>query len=145
MLWLFVSRGQSARLLNLLLIISPIIVCSFAIGLPFGIKWVALSLSLVLLAILPWVFKFTFHGTNLTLERLGRALLCPVFVCLLGVLFALTSIHLIAPQRTVSQLLVTALGFAAAYSLSAVVPTVREEFISIKKLLNELRPANQTV
>ena len=54
-IWLFVSRGQSRRLLKLLLIISPIIVVSYAIGLPFGIKGVALSGSLVLLVIFPWI------------------------------------------------------------------------------------------
>ena len=35
-LWLFVSRGQSQRLLKLLLIVSPVIIGSFIIGLPFG-------------------------------------------------------------------------------------------------------------
>lgn len=141
-LWLFVSRGQSARLLKLLLIISPIIVGSFVIGLPFGIKWVALSLSLVLLTILPWVLKFTFRGTNLTLQRLGQALLCPVSLCLVGVLFAEIAIHIIVPHRTLSQLLVAALGFAAAYSLSAFIPPVWEEIRSFRTLLSELRPSN---
>ena len=72
-IWLFVSRGQSQQLLKLLLVISPIIVGSYALGLPFGIKGVALSGSLVLLAILPGMLKFAFRGTNLTLQRLGRA------------------------------------------------------------------------
>ena len=71
-LWLFVSRGQSQRLLKLLLIISPIIIGSYAIGLPFGIKGVALSGSLVLLVIFPWILKFSFRGTNLTFSVLGR-------------------------------------------------------------------------
>ena len=139
-IWLFVSRGQSARLLKLMLIISPAIVGSFAIGLPFGIKWVALSLSLILLAALPWIFKFTFKGTELTLRRLGQALLYPVSVCLFGVLLAESAMHLLAPQHTLSQLLVTALGFAMAYSLSTLVPPVRGEFVAIRKLWNELRP-----
>jgi len=73
-MWLFVSRGQSARLLRLMLIISPISVGSYMIGLPFGIRWVALSLSLVLLAILPWILNSAFVG-RVTLRRLGRALL----------------------------------------------------------------------
>jgi O-antigen/teichoic acid export membrane protein len=138
-IWLFVSRGQSARLLKLMLIISPVMVSGIVIGLPFGIKWVALSLSLVLLSILPWIFKFTFEGTNLTLWRLGRALLCPVSVCLAGVFLATLFLHLIGPERIVSQLLVVGLGFAAAYSVSAFVRPVREEIISFSKLLRELR------
>ena len=72
-IWLFISRGQSARLLKLLLFVSPIMVGSFALGLRFGIKGVALSGSLVLLAIFPWMLKFTFRGTDLTLPRSGRS------------------------------------------------------------------------
>jgi O-antigen/teichoic acid export membrane protein len=143
-LWLFVSRGQSTRLLKLLLIISPIIVGSFVIGLPFGIKRVALSLSLVLLAILPGIFKFTFRGTNLTLQRLGRALLCPVSLSLAGVFLGELALRLVGPRHTLQQLLVVALGFAAAYSLSALIPAVREEIMSFRKLFNELRLSRQT-
>jgi O-antigen/teichoic acid export membrane protein len=144
-LWLFVSRGQSARLLKLLSVVSPIIVCSFAIGLTFGPKQVALSFSLVLLTILPWIFKFTFRGTDLTLPRLGRALLCPVSVCLFAVLLAEAAIHTIVPQHTLSQLLVTALSFAAAYSLSMLIPSVLKEIMSFRKLVGELRPSSETV
>ncbi len=138
-IWLFISRGQSARLLKLLLIISPIILGSFAIGLPFGIKGVALSGSLVLVTILPWMLKFTFRGTHLTLKRLGRVLLFPVLLCLMGVSFAELSLQLVAPQRTVSRLLVAALGFAVPYLLSALIPPVREEFMSFRELMSELR------
>jgi PST family polysaccharide transporter len=143
-LWLFVSRGQSARLLKLLLIISPVIVGSFAIGLPFGIKGVALSGSVVLVVIFPWILKFAFRGTNLTLQRLGRAILHPIVLCLAGVATAELALYLTSPQRVVSQLLVAALGFAMAYLLSALIPTVREEISSLRELLGELRLSRQT-
>jgi O-antigen/teichoic acid export membrane protein len=144
-IWLFVSRGQSQQLLKLLLIISPIIIGSYAIGLPFGIKGVALSGSLVLLCILPWMLKFTFRGTELTLQRLGRALLYPVALSLAGVFLAEVALHLMGPERIFSQLLVVALSFVAAYSLLAFIPPVREEIISLKKLSSELRLSNPTV
>lgn len=139
--WLFVSRGQSGQLLKLMLVISPILICSFAIGLPFGIRWVAISLSLVLLAIIPWILKFAFRGTNLTLPRLGKALLWPVSLSLCGICFAEFAMHLVVPNHTVSQLLVAALGFAAAYLLSLLLPPVREELFSFWRLLGELRPS----
>ena len=139
-IWLLVSRGQSQHLLRLLLMICPIMVGSYAIGLPFGIKGVALSGSLVLLTILPWMLKFTFRGTNLTLQGVGRAVLYPIALCLVGVFLAKLALHLIGPERIVSQLLVTALGFTAVYLLSTLIRPVREEFISFRKLLNELRP-----
>ena len=137
-IWLFVCRGQSERLLKLLLIISPIIVGSFLIGLPFGIKGVALSGSLVLVAMFPWILKFAFRGTDLTLPRLGQAILCPISLCLAGVLVTKLSLRLIAPQRGLSQLLVVAVGFAVTYSLSALVPRVRGEMLSFRDLLGEL-------
>ncbi len=144
-IWSFVSRGKSERLLKLLLVISPIMVGSFAIGLPFGIKGVALSGSVVLLAILPWILKFTFRGTNLTLLRLGGAILYPISLCIVGVFLAELALHLVAPQRTASQLLVAALGFIAAYSLSAFIAPVRREVMSFKELFRDLRLSSQTV
>jgi len=144
-LWLFVSRGQSGRLLKLFLTTSPIVVCSFAIGLPFGIKGVALSGSLVLVTILPWILKFAFRGTHLTLKRLGRALLYPVSLCLLGIFLANLALYLIVPERILWQLLVTGLGFAAAYSLSILIPPAREEIISFRDLLGAFGLSRQTV
>ncbi len=138
--WVLVSRGDSARLLKLLIGISPIILVSFVIGLPFGIKGVALSGSVVLLAILPWVLKLTFRGTNLTLRRLGRTLLYPFAPCIVGILISEAALHLIVPQHALSQLFVAALGFMAAYSLSALIAPVREEIMSMRELLTELRP-----
>jgi len=143
--WLFVSRGQSKRLLILLLIISPIIVGSYAIGLPFGIKGVALSGSLVLLAIFPWILKFTFRGTALTLGCLVQAIVYPISLSLAGVVLAELVLHLIAPQRIASQLLVTVLGFAAAFSLSTLIPAVRQEVMSFRELFSELRLSGEAV
>ena len=136
--WLLVSRGQSRHLLNLLLVVSPIMVCSYAMGLPFGIKGVALSGSVVLLCILPWMLRFAFRGTELTLQRLGRALLYPIALSVGGVFFAEFAIHLFGPKSVFSQLLVIALAFAAAYAVSAFIPPVRVEFLSLRKLSNEL-------
>jgi O-antigen/teichoic acid export membrane protein len=140
-IWLFVSRGQSQRLLKLLLIMSPIIIGSYAIGLPFGIKGVALSGSLVSLAVFPWALKYSFQGTKLTLQRLGRAILYPISMCLAGVCMAELTLHLIAYQRTISEFLVIALGFAVGCSLSMFIPPVRGEVMSLKTLLSKSRSA----
>jgi len=142
--WLFVSRGQSQQLLKILLIISPVIVAGYVIGLPFGIKGVALSGSLVLLGTLPWMLKFAFRGTQLTLLRIGRALLFPVALSIASVLLGELALQLIRPERIFSKLLVTALSFAVAYSLSAFVPAVREEIMSLRKLSTELREARNS-
>jgi O-antigen/teichoic acid export membrane protein len=142
-IWIFISRGQSRQLLNLLLIISPIIVASYAIGLPFGIKGVALSGSLVQLAILPWMLSVTFRGTDLTLKRLGQALRYPIALCLIGIFLAELALRLTGPERIVSQLLVVALGFGAAALLLACVPSARQEMMSFRKIFSDLRAPSQ--
>jgi O-antigen/teichoic acid export membrane protein len=144
-IWLFVSRGQSQRLLKLLIIISPIIVGSFAIGLPFGIKGVALSGSLVLVGIFPWILRFAFRGTNLTLRRLGQAIVCPVALCLAAVFSAELALRLIVPQRIVSQLLVAALGFSAAYLLAALIPRIRHEVSFLREVASQVGLFRQAV
>jgi O-antigen/teichoic acid export membrane protein len=137
--WSLVSRGQSKRLLTLLLIISPILVGSYAIGLPFGIKGVALSGSVVLVGIYPWILKYTYRGTELTLRRFGAAIMCPATLCMAGVCLSEIAMYVIAPQRTASQLLVAFSGFTSAYLLSASIPRVRKELRAFKDLTADLR------
>jgi O-antigen/teichoic acid export membrane protein len=143
-IWLFVSRGESGRFLKLTLLISPLLIGSYLIGLPFGIKGVALSGSLGLLGVLPWMLKYTFRGTELTLMRLWQAVLCPTSLCVAGVVLANVASYFIAPQRAIFQFLVVALGFAVAYSLAALIPSVREEALSLRNLFGELRSPNQS-
>jgi O-antigen/teichoic acid export membrane protein len=143
-LWLFISRGESARLFKLLLVMSPIIVGSFAIGLPFGIKGVALSGSVALVVSIPWQLRYAFRGTPLTLQRLAKAIYLPIVLSLGGIALAWLALRLMAPHGIAGQLLVPLLGFAAAYSLSALVRPVREEAMSLKSLLSELRLSSRT-
>jgi O-antigen/teichoic acid export membrane protein len=141
--WLLVSLGQSGRMLKLLIILTPVFVGSYIVGLPFGIKGVALSGSLVFVGVFPWILKYTFRGTLLTLRSLGKAIYLPIVLSLAGVLLAEIALHVIAPLHIISQLCVAALGFAAAYALSALIPQARVEAKSLGKLFNELRLSNQ--
>jgi O-antigen/teichoic acid export membrane protein len=138
-IWLLVSRGQSNQLFRLLLVISPIIVGSFAVGLPFGIKGVALSGSVVLIAILPWILKFAFRGTTLTLRQLALAILYPISMTLGGIFLAELTLHLFAPKGLLPHFLIIALGFTGSALLAALVPPVREEFMSFRRLAGDLR------
>jgi O-antigen/teichoic acid export membrane protein len=138
-LWVLISRGQSARLFKLMLLIAPFIIAGIAVGLPFGIKRVALSLSLTLLAIIPWVLIIAFRGTDLTLQALGRALLCPISLCLAGVCSAKLALYLAPAEHTVLQLLELGVAFAIPYGLSIMLPPVRKEMLSFWNLLGEFR------
>jgi len=137
--WLFVSRGESARLLRLLLVISPIVIGSFAVGLPFGIKGVAVTGSVALIGIFPFILKYAFRGTKLNLNRLGQAILCPIAISLVGFCTAELALHLVAPHGIVPELLTAALGFATAYLLSIIFRPVRKEVMSLRGLASELR------
>jgi hypothetical protein len=92
---------------------------------------------------LPWILKFAFSGTDLTLGRLAKALLCPIVVSLAGVLLAESAMRLIVPQSMLSQLAVAALGFVIIYSLALLIPAVRKEVNSLWKLFSELRLSRQ--
>jgi O-antigen/teichoic acid export membrane protein len=143
-IWLFISQGRSWQLLLLLLVVSPLLVISYAIGLPFGIKGVALSGSLTLLALLPGILQFTFRGTSLTLRRLGRAILFPVSVCLVAVLSAEMTLRYVVQDGIFWQLLVSAAVFAVVFLLSSLLPSVQMELAALRRLFKELRPSRQT-
>jgi O-antigen/teichoic acid export membrane protein len=142
-IWLFVCRGESKDLLKLSVFTAPILIGGYFIGLPFGITGVALSASLVQLAILPWVMQYTFRGTHLTVRRLGQAMSHPIALCLGAVAFAELLLHFMAPQHMFAQFLVMGLGFAAAYLFAAIIPSVRKEVLSLRSVLNELRLRRQ--
>jgi O-antigen/teichoic acid export membrane protein len=143
--WLLVSQGHSDRLFKLLMFISPIIVGGIAVGLPFGIRGVALSSSLTLLAILPWMLSYAFKGTELTLLRLGHALLCPILVCIFGVCLSQLGLALLVPERVITQILVAAVSFGVGLLISVCIPLVRKEVWSLRQLLIELRVPSSAV
>jgi O-antigen/teichoic acid export membrane protein len=138
-IWLFVSRGQSQRLLFLSLTICPLIIGGYAAGLPFGIKGVALSGSLTFLVIFPWVLKYSFHGTEITLRRLGRVVMYPIALSLCGIGGAEIAMRLVSPHRVPEQLLLAASGFATGCLLSMLVTPLRKELFSLKTLLRSTR------
>jgi O-antigen/teichoic acid export membrane protein len=143
-IWVMVSRAESKRLLNLSVVIAPIIISSYAIGLPFGIKGVALSGSLVLVGISPWLLKYVYRGTNLTLLSLGRAIVYPVSLCVAAVLVGRLALSVVGVEAILPQLLVVALSFAAVYLSSALIRPIREEILSIGELSMDLAPSQQS-
>ncbi len=138
-IWLFVSRGQSKRLLKLVLILCPIIVCSYAIGLPFGIKGVALSGALGMLLVFPWILSFSFRGTKLTLAQFGRVIVYPVLTCLAGVVTGELALHAVSRMSNVLQILIIGAAFAAGCMFALILKPVREEIRQLKDLLRSSR------
>ncbi|MBS1841127.1 MAG: lipopolysaccharide biosynthesis protein [Acidobacteria bacterium] len=142
--WLLVSRGQSSRLLQVLLAISPIIALSYVLGLPYGIRRVALSGSLVLVALLPWVLSFSFRGTKLSLLRLGRTLIFPLSLCLVSILVSGAALRMFQPRWLPLQLVVVALSFLIIYGLSLFAPAIRTELSSFREILSAFTSSRVT-
>jgi O-antigen/teichoic acid export membrane protein len=143
-IWLLVSRGQTGRLLKLALIVCPVTIASYAIGLPFGIRGVALSGALFMLAIFPWILSFSFRGTVLTLRDLGKNVALPILTCLTGVGTGELVIHLMGPLPIISQLLAIALAFAAGSALTLLIAPVRREVLALKDLFFSTSLASRT-
>jgi PST family polysaccharide transporter len=135
-LWLLVSRGMGVKLLRALIAMTPLMVGSYALGLRFGIKGVALCGSLMLMIVVPALLKMSFRGTLLTLRRVGEAMVCPICAGLAGVGAAELALHLEPQRNMVAQLALAAVSFAAGSALTALVPAVRRELTALKSLLN---------
>ncbi len=143
-IWLLVSRGQSKRLLKLVMILCPIIVCSYALGLRFGIKGVALSGALGMLLAFPWILSFSFRGTKLTLARFGREIVYPVLTCLAGVATGELALHAAGGMPIVAQILIVGAAFAAGCLFALILKPVREEIRRLKDLLRSTRAISST-
>lgn len=137
--WVLISAGRSDRLLKLSLITAPVFIGSFAIGLPFGIKGVALSYSITLLIALPWLLKFAFRGLNIPLRAVAKTILCPISLATLCVGCSEVLAHFFPPPNNLSALLVNAAIFAAVLLVSTFNRAVRDEITSLEDLVGELR------
>jgi len=137
--WLLISRGQSQRLLKLVLIMCPIAVGSYMIGLPFGIRGVALSGTIVMLMIFPWVLKFSFHGTTLTLRRVGSRIMCPIIASLAGMATGELASRFTGALPVIEQILFIAAAYTAGSALLLLVKPIRNELTEILKLLPSSR------
>jgi len=140
--WVLASRGQTNRLLRMGLTISPIIVASFAIGLPWGIRAVALSYSLVVLALLPLIFKYTFRGTLLNLRRLAGALVYPLTTSIVAVVFSLIVDRASGVHNELGRLMLIGSAFAAVFGASMLVSAVRAEVLSLRNAFSSLKQSN---
>jgi PST family polysaccharide transporter len=138
-IWLLVSGGKSLHFLQLVLALAPIMIASYAVGLPFGIKAVALSGSLVMLVAFPGVLKLSFAGTKITLQGVGRSILYPVLTAIAGVLTAWLALEFLLPKKTLLELLVTGVAFALGCAVAFLLPRLREDFLAFWQLITRSR------
>lgn len=139
LIWLLISRGESRRLLKLVLILCPVSIASYAIGLPFGIRGVALSGALTMLIAFPWVLAYGFRGTQLSLSKLGKHLISPVIATLAGAVTGELALHLAGGMSAILQILIAGAAFAAGCLFTMILAPVRREVMQLKDLLKSLR------
>jgi PST family polysaccharide transporter len=71
--WLIYSLGMPARGLKMAIVIAPILVAGFVLGLPFGPVGVAYAYSVVMVLWIVPVTAWAVHGTNLSLAEVVQA------------------------------------------------------------------------
>ena len=77
--WLLTSVGLQDRSLKIALVLAPLIICSYLVGLPYGPSGVALAFSTAMVLWLVPHIRWCLHGTTISVRELlsaaGRALL----------------------------------------------------------------------
>lgn len=64
--WFLQSVGLQERSLKIALVLSPLVICAYMIGLPYGPNGVALAFSTMMVLWLVPSVLWTFHGTNIS-------------------------------------------------------------------------------
>ncbi len=141
-MWLLVSRGRGRQLLMLLLSSSPVLVGSYAFGLHFGIKGVALCGSLTLLGIMPALLKYSFRGTQLTVRGVGQTMLCPLAASFAGICAVEIMLHWYCPQGMFARLSAMAASYAGGCAFTLLATPVRRELVALRALFDESKREN---
>ena len=86
--WLMVSVGLVGRSLKIALVLAPLVVGSYIVGLPYGPKGVALGYSAIMtLWVIPHI-AWCVHGTVVALRDIVRAVIRPLVSALVAAILA---------------------------------------------------------
>jgi PST family polysaccharide transporter len=89
--WLYISLGKVDRMLRLSVVMTPLIVVGFVIGLPFGGDAVALAYSCVMCVLIGPAIVYAARGSPVTGREIFRVVLPPTTVGV-GVTFAMLAL-----------------------------------------------------
>jgi PST family polysaccharide transporter len=117
--WWLQSIGMQERSLKIALVLSPLVICSYLIGLPYGPSGVALAFStMMVLWLVPHMY-WTVHGTNISVRELFSAAGRPLFAGIVAAVAAGVVQHLVV--QFPSPLLRLALGGTVMLSVYVLV------------------------
>jgi PST family polysaccharide transporter len=114
--WAWISLNQTDRLLRWSLISTPIVVASFAAGVPYGPEGVAIAFSVVQMSLRYFGVQYCFSGNFLSFGILTSAVWQPTVASLAaGLLVWGGALLLSPPLASWLMLLVKCGGYALAY------------------------------
>ena len=86
--WLLLSVGLQERSLKIGLVLAPLVICSYLVGLPYGPSGVALAFSTTMVLWLVPHICWCLHGTTISVRELlsavGRALFSAAVAAIAG-------------------------------------------------------------
>lgn len=114
--WLLFALGRVERSLKIALVIAPLVICGYALGLRYGPKGVALGYSsAMMLWIIPHIIWCT-KETAITLSDILRILVKPLLSAVVGAVLALAVRHWILLQLpTLARLISAAAILVSTY------------------------------
>jgi PST family polysaccharide transporter len=115
--WIYLSLGQSDRMFRWGLIATPLIVGSFAVGLPFGAVGVAMSYSCTICALALPCIAFASKTSPVRATEVLRVIALPTAAGILSALVGIAGRH---PSPPVVDLLITAGLTLAVYFVGVV-------------------------
>jgi PST family polysaccharide transporter len=127
--WLLQATGLQQRSLNIALVMAPLILCSYIIGLPYGPNGVAMSFSsMMVLWLMPNLF-WCLHGTGIAVRELlaaaGRALFSAIIAAAAGLIVQ----HFAAPiPSAILRLALGGTAMLAVYALALLFVMKQSEF-----------------
>lgn len=129
--WIFYSTGNGGGLLRLRCTLAPLFFGCFVLGLPYGPAGVAAAYTAGFLLAFPFVLRYAFRGTSLTLTGLAAALGCPAAMAA-GIAAGVRVVGVLSRETALSEQLGLA-GFGAVLGGAAalLVPAVRGELLHV--------------
>src|SRR3984957_15833359 len=142
--WLLFATGRVVRSLKIALVIAPLVIAGYVLGLPYGPKGVALgyssAMALWLLPDLAWGVQGTAISFWDVMKSLGRPLISGCVACILPLLFQLSYGQALSP---VPRLAIGITLFVAVYLIMLLYAMGQEAFYMDLVRGLKSRPAEQ--
>lgn len=85
LVWLMFAAGLVKRSLHISFVLGPLVICGYALGLPYGPKGVAIGYSTVMILWLLPQIAWCIHGTGISLRDIASTVKAPLLSALVAV------------------------------------------------------------